>query len=261
MSVPPITPKKETIYDGPDVELFKTRHLREEQKFPAGQETVHDGDVPDFLTRRFKQRDTTALAQAETIHEGAFPAFLSKLGHIAQDIVMPDKETVYDGPEIKARAATNISHSESWDDGQPKTETVFDETTFKPKQIDTTASRALVKRLAQRASVRVFAIAGLSLVEMALCRDHLAVFISSALMFVTFVVVGVYTLKMSMKALLIATCLYACSTLFMAINAAMTGIGIILISPALVSRGFMIYNLLRTYGLLVDLHLLEAEIA
>jgi hypothetical protein len=34
---------------------------------------------------------------------------------------------------------------------------------------------------------------------------------------------------------------------------------LVMIVP-LLSRGFMIYNLLRTYGLLVDLHLLEAEI-
>lgn len=260
MSGHPITPKKETIYDGPEIELFKPRHLRTEQKFPSGQETVHDGEVPDFLTRRLKQNELTLPPQTETVHEGAFPAFLSKLGHIAQDIVMPDKETIYDGPEVRARRVIAVSHCEISDDAQPKTETVFDETTFKPKQIDTTASRALVTRLAQRASVRFFAVAALSVIEMSLCRDHLAVFVSSALMFVTFAVVGFYTLKMNLKALLVAVALYSCSTVFMAVNAAVGGIGIILISPALVSRGFMIYNLLRTYGLLVDLHLLEAEI-
>jgi hypothetical protein len=261
MSGHPISSQKETIYDGPEVDLFKPRHLRAEQKFPSGQETVHDGEVPDFLTRRLKQTDSAAPPQTETIHEGAFPTFLSKLGHLAQDIVMPDKETIYDGPEVRARNVVDVSHRETQDNGQPQTETIFDENAFKPKQIDTTASRALVTRLAKRASVRFFAIAVLSLIEMLLCRDHLAVFISSGLMFVTFAVVGFYTLKMSMKALLIATALYTCSTIFMAVTAAMTGIGIILISPALVSRGFMIYNLLRTYGLLVDLHLLEAEIA
>lgn len=261
MSGHPIAPKNETVYDGPEVELFKPRHLRDEQKFPAGQETVHEGEVPDFLTRRFKQNQPTASAQTETVHEGGFPAFLSKLGHIAQDIIMPDIETIYDGPEIKARKVVDVSHFAARESGQPKTETIFDETTFKPKQIDTTASRALVARLAQRASVRFFAVAGLSLVEMLLCREHIAVLVSSAVMFVTFVVVGFYTFKMNLKALLVAVALYTCSTVFMAVNAAIGGIGIILISPALVSRGFMIYNLLRTYGLLVDLHLLETEIA
>lgn len=260
MSGPPITPKNETVYDGPEIELFKPRHLRTEQKFPAGQETVHDGEVPDFLTRRFKQTELTLPAQTETVHEGAIPAFLSKLGHIAQDIVMPDNETIYDGPEVRARSTMAVSHFETGND-PPKTETVFDETTFKAQQIDTTASRALVTRLAQRASVRFFAVAVLSLIEMSLCRDHLAVLISSALMFVTFMVVGFYTLKMNLKALLVAVALYSCSTVFMAVNAATGGIGILLISPALVSRGFMIYNLLRTYGLLVDLHLLEAEVS
>jgi len=261
MSGHPISPQKETIYDGPEVDLFKPRHLRTEQKFPTGQETIHDGEVPDFLTRRFKPSEPTAPAKRETVHEGGFPAFLSRLGHIAQDIVMPDKETIYDGPDVKVRSAVDVSHFEAADNGQPKTETIFDETTFKAKAIDTTASRALVTRLAQRASVRFFAVAALSLIEMSFCRDHIAVFVSSALMFVTFVVVGFYTLKMNLKALLVAVALYTCSTVFMAVNAAIGGIGIILISPALVSRGFMIYNLLRTYGLLVDLHLLETEIA
>ena len=45
----------------------------------------------------------------------------------------------------------------------------------------------------------------------------------------------------------------------MDVNGVMTDHMFEMIIP-LFSRGFMIYNLLRTYGLLVDLHLLEAEI-
>ena len=40
----------------------------------------------------------------------------------------------------------------------------------------------------------------------------------------------------------------------------MMGDGIFMMLLPLFLQGFMIYNLLRTYGLLVDLHLLEAEI-
>jgi hypothetical protein len=45
----------------------------------------------------------------------------------------------------------------------------------------------------------------------------------------------------------------------MGVNAVITDNIFVMMVP-LLSRGFMIYNLLRTYGLLVDLHLLEAEI-
>ena len=77
-------------------------------------------------------------------------------------------------------------------------------------------------------------------------------------MFIAFPVVGFYTFKLNLKALLFAIGLYFCTTLFMAANGVMTDRMFEMIVP-LFSRGFMIYNLLRTYGLLVDLHLLEAE--
>ena len=75
----------------------------------------------------------------------------------------------------------------------------------------------------------------------------------------TFAIVGIYTFKLNLKALLWAIGLYGCSTLFMIANGIMGDHMLEMIIP-LFSRGFMLYNLLRTYGLLVDLHLLEAEI-
>ena len=113
--------------------------------------------------------------------------------------------------------------------------------------------------MVQRASVRFFAVAALSLLEMYICRNNLAVVISSGIMFVAFSVVGVYTFKLNLKALLFAMGIYGCTTIFMVMNA-IIGDGIFVMLVPLLSRGFMIYNLLRTYGLLVDLHLLEAEI-
>jgi hypothetical protein len=75
----------------------------------------------------------------------------------------------------------------------------------------------------------------------------------------TFAIVGVQTYKLNLRALLLAIGLYAFSTLFMLANGIMEDHMLEMLIP-LFSRGFMIYNLLRTYGLLVDLHLLEAEI-
>ena len=67
------------------------------------------------------------------------------------------------------------------------------------------------------------------------------------------------TIPPAVKALLFAMGIYGCTTIFMVMNA-IIGDGIFVMLVPLLSRGFMIYNLLRTYGLLVDLHLLEAEI-
>jgi hypothetical protein len=294
-TAPVLVPRKETIYDGPETDLFKARQRKDASLPVAGKETVHEGEVPEFISRRFSAAEVAEAAkprtetvhegeipefitrrfsaaqvseamkpQTETVHHGPIPEMFSKLGRIAQDLVMPDRETIYSGPDVKVKRVTDVSYRDAQGsvagaDSDAKKETVFDEATFKAKRIDTSASRSLVTRLVQRASVRFFAVAALSLIELYLCRNNLPVAISSGIMFVAFSVVGFYTFKMNLKALLFAIGLYACSTLFMGVNAVMHDNVFLVIVP-LFSRGFMIYNLLRTYGLLVDLHLLEAEI-
>ncbi|MBV9073540.1 MAG: hypothetical protein JOZ10_07920 [Acidobacteria bacterium] len=262
---PVVEPRQETVYDGPEVDLFKPRHLKDDQPLPeSGKETIHDGEVPEFITRRFNASQVAQLQkpQTETVHQGQIPEMFAKLGRIAHDLVMPDRETIYSGPDVHVKKVVDVSYLEkseaASDKDQPQKETVFDETTFIAKKLDTTASRSLVTRLVQRASVRFFAVAAQSLIELYICRENLPVAISAGIMFVTFSIVGFYTFKMNLKALLAAIGIYACTTLFMAGNAIMTD-NIFMMMVPLLSRGFMIYNLLRTYGLLVDLHLLEAE--
>jgi hypothetical protein len=258
------TPRKETVYDGPGVDLFKPRVPSDAKAVLAGRETVHSGDVPDFIARRFSKTELAPSApkpQAETVHQGPIPEMFAKLGRIAHDLVMPDRETIYQGPDVRIRQAVDIRHLEVGDKGSaaPKKETVYDEATFVAKRVDTTAARGLVTRMVQRASVRFFAVAALSLIELYLCRAHIVLAASSGIMALTFSLVGFYTFRLNLKALLLAIALYAATTLFMAVNATMNDHLLEMIVP-LFSRGFMIYNLLRTYGLLVDLHLLEAEI-
>lgn len=258
-----VLPPKETIYDGPEVNIYKPRELKDAAREALlGKETVHDGEVPEFITRRFTAQQVANLQQTETVHQGAIPEMFLKLGRIAQDLVMPDRETIYNGPEIRSRQhAVDIRHIDATGNaaGEPVKETVYDEKTHVRSRVDTSAARSLVTRLVQRAAVRFYAVAVLSLVELYLCRDNLGVAVSSGIMFLTFGIVGFYTFKMNLKALLIAIGLYACSTLFMGVTAIISENMLTMIVP-LLSRGFMIYNLLRTYGLLVDLHLLEAEI-
>ncbi|PYY17192.1 MAG: hypothetical protein DMG60_12440 [Acidobacteria bacterium] len=176
---------------------------------------------------------------------------------------MPDRETIYQGPELRIKHVADVTYLEKVAEpakaDEPVKETVFNETTFIAKKVDTSASRSLVTRLVQRASVRFFAVAALSLFEMYFSRDNLPVAISSGIVFVAFSIVGFYTFKLNLKALLFAIGLYTCRTIFIAVSA-MMGDGIFMMLLPLFLQGFMIYNLLRTYGLLVDLHLLEAEI-
>jgi hypothetical protein len=256
-----LTPRTETVYDGPEVDLFKPRKLEPSTaETHAGKETVHDGEIPDFISRRFAskpEQDLPPKAQTETVHQGPIPEMFAKLGRLAHDLVMPDRETIYQGPEVVYRQVVDVKQLGS-ETGEKK-ETVFDEASFIAKRVDTTAARSLVTRMVQRASVRFFAVAILSAIELYFCRENLPIAIASGIMAFTFAIVGVYTYKLNLRALLFAIGLYACSTLFMAINGIMGDHMLEMIIP-LFSRGFMIYNLLRTYGLLVDLHLLEAEI-
>jgi len=256
-----LTPRKETVYDGPEVDLFKPRQLKPTvTETHAGKETVHEGDIPDFISRRLKGKhepEAPLKPQTETVHQGPIPEMFAKLGRIAHDLVMPDRETIYQGPEVVFRQVVDAKRQDC-ETGE-KQETVFDEASFVAKRVDTSAARGLVTRLVQRASVRFFAVAVLSGIELYVCRENLPIAIASGIMAFTFAIVGVQTYKLNLKALLLAIGLYACSTLFMIANGIMEDHMLEMIIP-LFSRGFMIYNLLRTYGLLVDLHLLEAEI-
>jgi len=256
------TSVKETVYDGPEVDLFKPK-LPKNALSPK--ETVHSGGVPEHITKRYSAAQLAHLSkpQTETVHEGAIPEMFAKLGRIAHDLIMPDREKIYQGPELRIKRVEDVTYleekAEIAEAEEPQKETVFNETTFIAKKVDTSASRSLVTRLVQRASVRFFAVAVLSLVEMYISRDNLPVAISSGIVFVAFTIVGIYTFKLNLKALLFAIGLYACRTIFIAVNA-MMGDGIFMMLLPLFLQSFMIYNLLRTYGLLVDLHLLEAEI-
>ena len=258
-------PRKETVYDGPEVDFFKPKQLESSKSSTEqGKETVYQGDAPEFITRKFSKAELAQASkpQTETVHQGPIPEMFAKLGRIAHDLVMPDRETIYQGPDVAVRKVVDVTHQHGNASGNSesgaKKETVFDEATFIAQRVDTTAARGLVTRMVQRASVRFFAVAILSGIELYLCRENLSIAISSGLLAVTFSVVGFYTYKLNLKALLFAIGIYACTTLFMAASAMVTDRMLEMIVP-LFSRGFMMYNLLRTYGLLVDLHLLEAE--
>src|SRR4051794_24086526 len=90
-------PVKETVYDGPAVELFKPKQLTSTM---SSKETVHGGDVPEFITRKYTAAELSQISKknTETIHDGAIPEMFAKLGRIAHDLIMPDSETIYQEP-------------------------------------------------------------------------------------------------------------------------------------------------------------------
>src|SRR5438270_4571289 len=143
-----LTPRKETVYDGPTVELFKPKAPEDLKAALSGKETIHSGDVPEFISRRFSKTEADSprqKPQAETVHQGPIPDMFAKLGRIAHDLVMPDRETIYQGPDVRIRKAVDIRHLEpSLEESVPKKETVFDEASFVAKRVDTTAARGLV---------------------------------------------------------------------------------------------------------------------
>ncbi|PYY12140.1 MAG: hypothetical protein DMG61_17105 [Acidobacteria bacterium] len=104
------TPVKETIYDGPEVDLFK----RKQPASAAFKETVHAGDVPEHITRRFTAAQVAQLSkpQTETVHEGGIPEMFAKLGRIAHDLIMPDRETIYQGPELRIKHVEDVTYLE-----------------------------------------------------------------------------------------------------------------------------------------------------
>jgi len=83
-------PVKETVYDGPDIELFKPK----QPASSASRETVHVGEVPEHITRRYTSAELAQLPkpQTVTVHEGAIPEMFAKLGRIAHDLIMPDRK-------------------------------------------------------------------------------------------------------------------------------------------------------------------------
>src|SRR5689334_17914395 len=114
------TPVKETIYDGPEVDLFKPKQPTSTNSGTAAlKETVHSGDVPEHITRKYSAAQLAQLSkpQTETIHEGGIPEMFAKLGRIAHDLIMPDRETIYQGPEVRIKRVEDVTYLEKSSEG------------------------------------------------------------------------------------------------------------------------------------------------
>jgi|GEM_PF-5982386 len=138
-----------------------------------------------------------------------------------------------------------------------KTETVYDESKAIAYKPDTTVSRAATKATMQKASIRFFLIAGLTLFELMMNHDDTVSNVISVLVILVFGTIGFYVFKMHRGAFLAAIGLYGVSTLVILYYALSSDYGIFFYARTLILRGYMLYQLYLNYGLLCDLHDLE----
>ena len=173
----------------------------------------------------------------------------------------PKRETVYGGPmpsTFSARSQMPAGGSAAVGtvyEGPPPTETVFDESKFVPKRPDRSVAIAATKEKVQRMSVLFFVVAGLSLLEYFAYQGHdSAIAINSIAVFVIFLIIGIFAMRMSRAAFLVAMALYGLDTAVLLWWLFGAGGTLLFVAWPLLIHGIILYRLYITYGMLADLH-------
>jgi hypothetical protein len=174
-------------------------------------------------------------AKKETVYSGPVPpAFAAQTSGTAP-AVAAERGTVYGGPEPGG--------------------TVFDETKFVPKQPNRSVAIAATKDRVQRMSVLFFVVAGLSLIEYITYRGHdSAIMVKSIATFVIFLTIGIFAMRLSRAAFVVAMALYGLDTAVMLWWLFGSGGMLLFIALPLLIRGIILYRLFLTYGMLADLN-------
>jgi len=173
----------------------------------------------------------------------------------------PKKETVYGGPMPGTFAARSqmpgggsAAVGTVYEDA-PATETVFDESKFVPKRPNRSVAIAATKDKVQKMSVLFFVVAGLSLIEYFTYHGHdSAIAVNSIAVFVIFLIIGIFAMRMSRAAFLVAMALYALDTAALLWWLFGSGGTLLFVAWPLLVHGIILYRLYLTYGMLADLH-------
>lgn len=172
----------------------------------------------------------------------------------------PKKETVYSGPVPAAFAAQTSSSVAATADpgtvfnGPAPGETIFDETKFVPKKPDRSVAIAGSKDKVQRMSVLFFVVAGLSLIEYLTYRGNDTTIAVNAIgIFVIFLIIGIFAMRLSKTAFLVAMGLYALDTAVLLWSVFGNGGSLLFVAWPLLTHGIILHRLYLTYGILVDL--------
>ncbi len=158
------------------------------------------------------------------------------------------KETVYSGPampvnswavaEAPASAATAFSGA--------ATDTVFDESKFKPRTMNNSLAVQKTTSRVRAASMRFFLVAGVALIELMYFgvkgQENLS--IAAAFVLLVFGVLGVYAYRLNKAAFLAGALLYAADTVLV-----LMAFDIL----AVVIHAFILYRLYTAYGLICDM--------
>jgi hypothetical protein len=135
--------------------------------------------------------------------------------------------------------------------------TVFDESKFttKSKKADASVAIKATTRRVRATAIGFFIVAGISLLEaIFFWSDDTPYAISSAVVFTLFLIIGVFTFRLSRVALLVAIAIYLLDTLFLLFQAFTTEGGLMSSIFALAIHAFILYRLWMTYGQLEELH-------
>jgi len=171
----------------------------------------------------------------------------------------PKKETVYGGPMPSAYASR--SHAPASGSAavgtvyeEAPSETVFDESKFVAKRPDRSVAIAATKEKVQRMSVLFFVVAGFSLIEYFTYQGHDgAIAVNSIAVFVIFLIIGIFAMRMSRAAFLVALALYALDTAALLWWLFGSGGTLLFVAWPLLVHGIILYRLYLTYGMLTDL--------
>ena len=173
----------------------------------------------------------------------------------------PKKETVYSGPTPAAFAArtapsaAGTAGSGTVYNGPAPGGTVFDETKFVAKRPDRSLAVAATTKRVRWFSVRFFVVAAITLFEAYIFRDNdPTVAMGSFLVGVVFLVIGIFAMRLSRVAFLVAMAIYALDTVGVFLWAMSTDGGLFFAIKPLIVHGVILHQLYLNYGLLVDLH-------
>lgn len=178
------------------------------------------------------------------------------------------KETMYEGPSVtpgtwrvpEAPVAKKEAKEETIYGGPAAASkgTMFDERTFVRKRTDNRAAVKATTGSIQRASLRFFIVAGITLLEAVYLggSGNAVSTVAAGIVVAVFTLLGIFAYRKSKAAFLIGMAIYALDTVLLVVTGLATSF--VLVAYAIVIHCIVIYRLYLAYGLIRDLEMAEA---
>ncbi|MCI0351704.1 MAG: hypothetical protein L0Z53_19975 [Acidobacteriales bacterium] len=172
----------------------------------------------------------------------------------------PKKETVYSGPVPPAFAQRSSAPAATATQGTVYSGpdpggTVFDETNFVAKKPDRSLAVAATTSKVRWFALRFFIAAAVSFYEFYIFRDDdSTIAMTSFFVGLVFLAIGVFAMRLSRIAFLVALGIYVLDTVGLFLWAMNSDGGFFFAIKPLIVHGVILHQLYLNYGLLVDLH-------